>query len=591
MSGSDKEQEDPFKDSSKINRAGYSKASETEDLIKDPDYNQPKTQEAVSTSVSYFLRSSKQPVTNESFSLDTTVENVGLDEPVKPFFSSLDISISETEGLKDPLLPILPSLSKVLIPISKMASDLATERMLSAMPILDNNGSNLELFLNRANLTYAYMNDDQKKKKYFLDYVISCTSGDTHIAVRSLETFEQVQAELSSRFLPTKTISSLQAELSRIKQYPNETILSFSDRIQRIAYALDVAFKLTNSTAADATLAILSDINSKAAMNTFVSGMGGEMRNWIMSREFKTFKEAVDFAKSKEHEVHPIPMEEIPSLIKKCGKCGSPNHFTDYCRAKPNSSKDDNRNSRRKSQAITTKNLFCDYCRKPNHTEDRCYLKKREISKASCVYCGLSTHTTQNCMRKIADQPHLGNVNHVNSNAQFLAQLLPELLGNLSMRQLNNPFNLSQGNFNQGNFPQNFNQGNLPQNINQGNFPQNFNQGNFSQNFPQNFNQGNSSQGYNHFNGNQNGFAQNTFPHNNSTELVKHNGNINHYQSARPNNYAQQSSFQSFENSIPNTASFLPGRSVDNGAGEFQIIGNPNTNQNIRLYNTSSPEN
>jgi Arginine methyltransferase-interacting protein, contains RING Zn-finger len=73
-------------------------------------------------------------------------------------------------------------------------------------------------------------------------------------------------------------------------------------------------------------------------------------------------------------------------LIKKsefvCHNCNYKEHFSRDCN-KPK------------------KKLFCNFCKKVNHTEDRCYVKNNEKTMPTqCVHCQRTNHKSENCFFK-----------------------------------------------------------------------------------------------------------------------------------------------------------------------------------------------
>lgn len=574
---SDEETLDPFKRSSKISRKSLNLAAPTEEQKED----------SISETVS-ILDESEKISGSESGSgkeeLDSDfVPPKSIVEPVKSKYDLrskipihkgtetkergiLDTSdFLDNSALGSPLKPEVAPFVEKIVPklIKPIKMPIEIKNILNSLPILENNAKGLELFLSRSDLIFSTIpTTDDDLKKFFLSYVKSCTSAFVKLAIQDLGTYELVRAALVARLLPKKTLMQLNEEISKISQFSDETILNYSDRINKLSNAIIVLQKESNPDATKETLKVLLDLINNQALEIFTKGLRGDMKNWVMAKDYKTLSEAVTYAVSKEPQLvsvkTPVKTPENPkdvNSVQKCYKCGLAGHLANYCKYKPAQNRESSKPSGSK--------FYCNFCKRSGHTEDRCFAAKRAKDKPSCTYCGQNTHTSQNCMRSITDQPHnkAGNINHMSANdqtAKMLAQIIPELMGNLSMRYGNNSMNLPQGSRSYYDLPRVY-----------------------------------QPNGY--------GINSDNFVPHPPGDLVRYGGNINHVQpfdnNLPVNSSSQHNSFNQYENmhrhvhKIP-ISSFELGPSRDAVQNtSYQVVGSPNHQQDGNQMKPSNSEN
>lgn len=572
MSTSD-EEKDPFERSKKIPREGQdpeeinqptssSSDSDSSQLIEplDSDYS-PGNKNLDGVSSNYELRSkdnhSKTPI-------------------------SLDDSLIEDTNCKKPILPeilITPpevTLQKIVIPPvvietpDKKMADIPFEKIITILPNLVGNPKSLEAFLNKADLIFSNC-ATANSKLTFVNCVKSCTVDTLKIKISDSTDWVEIRKILLSEILPTRNISQLGDELSKITQLPGESIQSYSDRIYQLTYTINTAYEYHNPDASADAMKMVKAVNEKNTLNAFIKGLSGDMKNWVKARDFKLMSLAVLYAKEQEHEYDAGKILEKktnsntrankPTSQPKCFRCKNLGHYAHECVA---SSRPINKP---KDFSQKKENIqFCSFCNRTGHSIDNCFSAKRS-KNMSCSYCGLNNHTTQNCLRKIADQPNISRprqINHFSTSDQILAQInLSQLMDSLAVNARYRPVNYQQG------MSQIQDISNVPQ---QG---QNSNEVvryiDTSNRYSQNAS--NNSVNYSH---------QGQIP----SEIVRSSGNINHLQATS----TQQPLF-TFENN--NQA--LNGLSGDNTKclepSTFQVIGTPNQNQNLLHFPISNSKN
>lgn len=203
------------------------------------------------------------------------------------------------------------------------------ERYSRILSTLEEDPQSLEIFIRRAETLHSVLPDDDAKK-IFLNCVKNCTTGNTYSDIASLETWPEVRDELRVMLLPQKSISQLYIELASIRKFSGEPIVEFTVRIKKIVNALKNAHKQSDTTAAEAAWVKVFEMIDSQALNSFVQGLGTQMKNWVMARDFKTLKSASDYAQGLEYtDKEMFQSTDMQRPI--CTFCGKMGHNEEKC--------------------------------------------------------------------------------------------------------------------------------------------------------------------------------------------------------------------------------------------------------------------
>lgn len=229
--------------------------------------------------------------------------------------------------------------------------------------VLEPNPKSLELFLNRADLIYTTISNDEKSKAFFLDGIKSLITENDKLAIGDLGTYELVRSVLISRIIPKKPVLQRFQDLFDICQIAEESIQSYSDRIRRAMYELNVTYKLRYKEDSSQQLDFLYLMNMRNSLDIFVIGIFNQnLRSLVIGKGFTNLEEAILYAEEKEvqlaikpctnHEAkqeqsvssqtlnsnkisqnqkasHKVPLDKP---IFKCGLCFRLGHQLNYCR-------------------------------------------------------------------------------------------------------------------------------------------------------------------------------------------------------------------------------------------------------------------
>lgn len=333
-------------------------------------------------------------------------------------------NINETEEQIPVAIQIENTDKKTITSTTKMAEakQKQIERYSRMLPVLVEDARSLESFIRKADTLYNLLTD-KDDQALFLNCVKDCTSENTFSDIAALTTWEEVKTELKIIILPVKSVSQLHSELTILKKYPWESITVFTDKIKKIANALKNAHTLTDQKAADTAWVKIFEMIETQSLNTFIEGLGPQMKNWVMAKSFKTLKEASTYAKELEHFDREIKKSVVTNKVnepinaqnpnwrnpatnqqKVCNQCNRKGHTATECYSKtvmPRVNFERTGQNRESFQKPRLQRPLCTYCGKQGHTKDRCY----GIRAENCSYCGKAGHILANCLRKIADQP------------------------------------------------------------------------------------------------------------------------------------------------------------------------------------------
>lgn len=319
-------------------------------------------------------------------------------------------------------------------------STVSFDEMLRLLPVtsLENNPKSVEFFLNRADLIYSKLNKESSKS-FFLNYIKSLTTGTINLRIKPLSTWKLIKSELKNFIWPYKPIlQRLQDQLS-ISQFPEETILSYSDRLFLELELLNESYKLKYTDFSTEIFDFLCLVNMHNSLDIFVKGIYcKDLKTILQGRDYKTLTEAVKYARDKEmllidsnnrknsvqsenynSNVFTAPIKKVVPRKKnifKCGLCFRLGHQSKFCRHKQNASQFTDLPL--VENIIPSNSYTCEFCSRTGHITQFCRFTKAKqtnplgyqtftnVPQVTQVF-PLSTQKRQNGTQNVQQMPHV----------------------------------------------------------------------------------------------------------------------------------------------------------------------------------------
>lgn len=216
-------------------------------------------------------------------------------------------------------------------------ADFSFDNIITLLPLLRNNPTSIELFINKGDLIFSTLTKPESKA-FFLKFVKSSIIENLKIKINDLKDWNQIKNVLISNIMPYKSTLRLLEDLLKIKQFSNETIQKYYLRIYKVTNDLNMAYKLSNPTANSSNLDFLYSLNEKTALQVFIRGIKSlNLRIWLKSRNFNDFNQAFLFAKENESDAStedliPNSKTKLNKPTFNCTLCFRTGHQSKFCR-------------------------------------------------------------------------------------------------------------------------------------------------------------------------------------------------------------------------------------------------------------------
>lgn len=206
------------------------------------------------------------------------------------------------------------------------------ERMLNEY---DGNKANLHVFIDNCNNAYKLLNPNYRVA--FVSVILSKIKGNVRSTLlnRSFNSWEDLKQHLLENHSERRTFAQWQLELNSCRQGHNESISSYSNRIEncyiKLIKSLDP--KLSKE-ARNANIELLKN----QALNIFISGLNPQLHILLKSQKPATFEEAVSIAISEEQEIksrQEMTSRHFDQRQKRCTQCQALGHLAFQCRKNP----------------------------------------------------------------------------------------------------------------------------------------------------------------------------------------------------------------------------------------------------------------
>lgn len=205
--------------------------------------------------------------------------------------------------------------------------------------------------------------------------------------------WESFKEELSSHYLCTKTPQQLQRDLISTKQFQNESVRSFSNKIEKILAELNNSEKEGSA---------VIDYNANTALLTFVDGIyNSSLKIILKSKGCSNLKDAISLAIKEENSFPNSSCSQEPRQFNVSQNFNRPvNNFV---------------------------RKFCSFCNVAGHVLQDCrsFSRKEQVNKAFgnkrgyelvCTYCGVGGHTMENCFKKRRGESQNNQVRYFSSS-------------------------------------------------------------------------------------------------------------------------------------------------------------------------------
>ncbi|KAG5883110.1 hypothetical protein JTB14_004644 [Gonioctena quinquepunctata] len=98
---------------------------------------------------------------------------------------------------------------------------------------------------------------------------------------------------LQNQYVERRTIAQIQTELLSARQYPNEDVQAFANRIEKLTIDLNDAYVASEGQNARV---IIENFNNKSSLKAFVEGLRSPFQFVIKASRFDDFTNAVEAA-------------------------------------------------------------------------------------------------------------------------------------------------------------------------------------------------------------------------------------------------------------------------------------------------------
>lgn len=288
---------------------------------------------------------------------------------------------------------------------SKIKGEIEEQRELpitfltSLIPIFD--GVNTDLHKFNKSCDYAYELSSEYQKPIIYKYILTKIQGkaDAIVSCRNLTDWTGCRQFLIENFQKTKAFSQLLLDLQTCKQHKNESIMEFTQRIDKNYSNLTRAAnaETINSEELVGKHALIKQMTLQA----FVLGVLPQYSYILRARDPSSFEEASQLAVNEE-KLQNSSFNRFSGYTDNnrslfCNKCKTRGHSADNCRRDTKNNFNDDK-----------KYLFCSYCKIKGHSIESCRKNPKNIFKAEvsdnakkiiCFFCNKPGHIKAKCYK------------------------------------------------------------------------------------------------------------------------------------------------------------------------------------------------
>lgn len=267
---------------------------------------------------------------------------------------------------------------------------LSVDHAIKLIPEFKGEKQNLDKFINCVDMFSENLVKEEDTN--FLVYIIKTKlTGEPYDIVKyqNANTWIEIKKVLKENFSCTKSVQQLQLELNNCRQYMNEDVRTFSQRIEQTLSFLN---KVSTDGQTAEVIKALIEFNGKSALNSFQNGLIEPIKLIIKASRFVTLSEAINCAIIEENNLKQRGNYNPNSNFKKFNSDNSKNNFVpqyknNYQKSnnfqKPSNFQKFDKYSHslpqfNKNPQVNNIQKHCNYCKKPGHLIAEC--RKREFN-------------------------------------------------------------------------------------------------------------------------------------------------------------------------------------------------------------------
>lgn len=249
--------------------------------------------------------------------------------------------------------------------------------MYSVVPEFNGEFKNLDRFIRAVDLFHGML--DIAEPALFINIVLVKLTDRAQVLARegaTYNTWDDLKHELKHRFKVPRPEKAVRKALEKLSQGQDQSVRSFATSVEdTLAEFIAV---ISPDVGQDRRFALIEDREAQA-LEVFVDGLYGKLRDWAKARDFETLREAVEFALNEEHNVKPRNQNEGVAQAT----------------VKP---KVENSKKVVNSQSSYKSTMQCYICKKFGHAQYECSQNVNRSVK--CEFCHKQGHTESNCFSK-----------------------------------------------------------------------------------------------------------------------------------------------------------------------------------------------
>lgn len=264
-------------------------------------------------------------------------------------------------------------------PVRANMEGLTIKTMYSVVPEFNGEYKNLDRFLRAVDLFHNTL--DMADPALFINIVLVKLTDRAQVLARegaNYATWEDLKEELKHRFKVPRPEKAVRKALEKLCQGPQQSVRAFATNVEdTLAEFIAV---ISPDVTHDRRLGLIEDREAQA-LEVFVDGLYGKLRDWAKARDFDTLREAVDFALCEEHNIKPRNERDVVSQ--------------DVVKPKP---KVENEKNNGDSRGSFKKQMRCYICNKMGHAQYECPQNDHKTIK--CEFCHKLGHSGDKCFSR-----------------------------------------------------------------------------------------------------------------------------------------------------------------------------------------------
>lgn len=263
---------------------------------------------------------------------------------------------------------------------------LETSLLIRLIPNFDGSFDQLISFIDNVNNAYNIANSSQKE--ILLPFIKAALKGSAQniVQTRSYDSWDALKAKLKEIYGEKKSFAQVQIELQNTRQSRDETIASFTQKIEAKIQKLLATLKLETDKAVDESQ---QELIEKMGLTTFIHNCLPQYGQLLRIRNPKSIVEASRLATDEEL---AIKFQKMQTYNQNSFRN---NNNANYNGINKNKSKHHTFNNSNNKKVFIAQKLSCTYCKKEGHTIDYCFKKK-----LTCNFCKKNGHSESNCFTK-----------------------------------------------------------------------------------------------------------------------------------------------------------------------------------------------